>query len=192
MEKATNVSEMANHKALDGLIFKRKMMNPNRLNGLGYFAASFGIWAYFPQVALTLGSNFASFAFVGTALRGAWFTTEQDIVNSIGIAGEGEHEGLLEINVSMSPITSKTIYVPIDNVHAVFSMSNDDMGEQDVENNVLELNDFIDGGNTVAAGQFVLPADSWRDNSMLSWILSNKSGVESLETTNLYNDLLSQ
>lgn len=64
----------------------------------------------------------------------------------------------------MSPVTQKTIYVPIDNIHAVFSMSNDDIGEQDVENNILELNNYIDGGETVEAGQFVLPADSWRDN----------------------------
>lgn len=76
MDKATNVQELANHKALDGLIFKRKAMNPNRLTGLGYFAASFGIWAYFPQLALHLGSNITSFAFAATALRGAWLTNE--------------------------------------------------------------------------------------------------------------------
>lgn len=76
MSKATDVEEVSHHKALDGLIFKRRALNPNRLSGLGYFAASFGIWAYFPQIALTLGSNMTSFAFLATALRGAWLTTE--------------------------------------------------------------------------------------------------------------------
>lgn len=69
-------------------------------------------------------------------------------------------------------------------------MSNDDIGEQDIENNILELNNFTDGGKTIEAGQFILPADSWRDNEMLSWILSNKNGVDSEETTDLYNDLI--
>ena len=73
-------------------------------------------------------------------------TNEQDVVNSIGIVFEGEHQGELEINISLSPITSKTVYVRMDNVHAVFSMSNDDIGEQDVENNVLELRNYSDGG----------------------------------------------
>lgn len=93
MTRATNIEELANHKALNGLIFKRKTMNPRRLNGLGYFAASFGIWAYFPHIALTLGNNVTGLAFAATALRGAYQTLEQDVINSIGVVTEGEHAG---------------------------------------------------------------------------------------------------
>jgi hypothetical protein len=32
---------MADHGSLKGSVFKRKMMNPNRLKGLGAFVASF-------------------------------------------------------------------------------------------------------------------------------------------------------
>lgn len=32
------------------------------------------------------------------------------------------------------------------NAHAVFSMSNDDLGEPDIENNVVELSNYTDGG----------------------------------------------
>lgn len=104
MNRATNIEELANHKALDGLIFKRKAMNPKRLNGLGYFAASFGIWAYFPQLALTLGNNVTGLAMAATALRGAYQTLETDVINSIGVATEGEHAGKLEFTISTSPI----------------------------------------------------------------------------------------
>lgn len=93
MERATNIDEIVNHKALNGLVFKRKTMNPRRLNGLGYFAASVGIWAYFPQLALTLGHNLTNLALVGTALRGVYQTMEKNVVNSIGIVREGEHAG---------------------------------------------------------------------------------------------------
>ena len=104
MTRATNIEELANHKALNGLIFKRKTMNPKRLNGLGYFAASIGIWAYFPQIALTLGNNVTGLAMAGAALRGAYQTLETNVVNSIGVVNEGEHAGKLEFTVSTSPI----------------------------------------------------------------------------------------
>ena len=32
------------------------------------------------------------------------------------------------------------------NAHAVFSMSNDDLGEQDIDNNVVELRNYSDAG----------------------------------------------
>lgn len=44
---------------------------------------------------------------------------------------------MLEINVSTSPLTSRTIYASMHNCHAVFSMSNDDRGDEDVDNNVV-------------------------------------------------------
>jgi hypothetical protein len=179
MERATNIDEIANHKALNGLVFKRKSMNPKRLNGLGYFAASLGIWAYFPHIALTFGNNLTSLAFAGTALRGIYQTLETNVINSIRIVKEGAHAGKLELNVSTSPIQSKTVFVSMQNAHAVFSMSNDDLGEPDIDNNVVELRNFIDeSGLVIESEHFTLPADSWRDNTMLSWVLSNKGGEE--------------
>jgi len=56
-------------------------------------------------------------------------------------------------------------------------MSNDDLGEADIDNNVVELRNFLDqNGENVESEHFTLPADSWRDNAMLSWVLSNKGG----------------
>ena len=43
-------------------------------------------------------------------------------------------------------------------------MSNDDQGEEDVDNNVIQINSFIDdSGNVVETETFTLPADAWRD-----------------------------
>jgi len=111
MDKATDIDEISNHKNLNGLVFKRKSMDPKRLNGLGYFAASFGIWAYSPIIALSLGHNLTNLALVGTALRGVYQTLESNVINSIGIVSEGEHAGKLEFNVSTSPIQSRSIVV---------------------------------------------------------------------------------
>ena len=43
-------------------------------------------------------------------------------------------------------------------------MSNDDQGEEDVDNKVIQINSFTDdSGNVVETETFTLPADAWRD-----------------------------
>ena len=49
------------------------------------------------------------------------------------------------------------------------------MGENDIDNNVVQLTNFLDGNQTVDAGLFVLPADAWKDYNMLDWVLSIKN-----------------
>ena len=64
---------------------------------------------------------------------------ESAVINRINIVKEGDRAGLLEINASTSPLSSETIYASISDCHAVFSMSNDDQGEQDIDNNVIQV-----------------------------------------------------
>lgn len=71
-------------------------------------------------------------------------------------------------------------------------MSNDDQGEEDVDNNVIQINSFTDdSGNIVETETFTLPADAWRDQETLEWVLSNKGKQsESLELLGDFNDLI--
>jgi len=69
---------------------------------------------------------------------------ESNIVNSIEYVKEGEHAGKLKINVSTSFIASRNIIADISNVQSVFSLRNDDLGEEDLENNVLNVESFLD------------------------------------------------
>jgi hypothetical protein len=73
-------------------------------------------------------------------------------------------------------------------------MSNDDCGEEDVDNNVIQINSFIDdSGNVVETETFTLPADAWRDQETLEWVLSNKGNQsESLDLLSDFNDLVSE
>lgn len=48
------------------------------------------------------------------------------MINNVKICQEGDKAGLLELIVSTSPISSKTIYANFSDCHAVFSMTNDD------------------------------------------------------------------
>jgi hypothetical protein len=91
--------------------------------------------------------------------------------------------------VSTSPFTSKNIVASISNTYSQFQLSNDGMGESDLESNVVSISNFQDGNEIVANHTFLLPADSWKDLNMLDWVLSIKrSGEDSTE--DLFNDLM--
>ena len=77
------------------------------------------------------------------------------------------------------------------NIRSVASLSNDDMGEEDVEANVVVVLNYYDvskGEYVEGQTQFILPADSFRDEKALEWILSPKSADDS--SLDLFNDLI--
>jgi len=71
------------------------------------------------------------------------------------------------------------------------SLGNDDLGEEDLESNILLVQNYIDKatGSTVEGGEFILPADSYRDTKALDWILAPKRADDS--TADLFSDLVS-
>ena len=118
---------------------------------------------------------------------------ESNIVNSIEFVKDGEHAGKLKINVSTSVLTSKNIIADISNVQSVFSLKNDDLGEDDIENNLVSVQNFLDlnSGKTVEVDQFLLPADSWKDLNMLDWVLSIKTNGDD-STEQLFNECMAE
>lgn len=116
---------------------------------------------------------------------------DSNVVNSISIIQDGEHKGKLNINVSSSIFTSKNIIAEVKNTQSVFSVSNDDIGENDIDNNVINVKNYIDGSEIVKSGSFVLPAESWKDYNMLDWIISIKSDDQQEDSTqDLFDDLM--
>lgn len=71
------------------------------------------------------------------------------------------------------------------------SLGNDDLGEDDLESNIVLVQNYIDKatGSTVEGGEFILPADSYRDVKALDWILAPKREEDS--TSDLFSDLVS-
>jgi len=194
MGKANKIDDMSNHANLKGSIFKRKSLDPHRVKSLSYFALSGALWAYSPFIAATFGSNFSTFAIASAAVTGMLKFNENNVINNIKVCASGDNQGMLEIVVSTSPISSRTIHAHVQNCHAVFAMSNDDCGEEDVDNNVIQINSFIDdSGNVIGTETFTLPADAWRDQETLEWVLSNKGNQsESLDLLSDFNDLVSE
>jgi len=88
----------------------------------------------FPHVALLLGPTLTTGLMTVASLGGMLKLNEKGTVNSIRL---GENSGDIEFNVSTSPFTSRNLVANINNVQGVFSVGNDDLGENDVETNVI-------------------------------------------------------
>jgi hypothetical protein len=63
------------------------------------------------------------------------------------------------------------------------------MGTTDIENNIVQLSNFTDGGKVVERELFTLPADAWKDLNVLDWVLSIKNQTND-STESEFNDLM--
>lgn len=187
-----NALEDLNHQAnLSGLVFKRKAMDPVKLKGLGYFGLAGASYAYWPHVAQYLGQGGTTLAITAACLAGmSTVASQEPTINTITFVESGEHAGSVEINVQETLLKTKTIVANVSNVMALASLGNDDLGEDDLESNVVLVQNYHDvaSGETVERGEFILPADSYRDVKALDWILAPKHAEDS--TLDDFNDLV--
>lgn len=144
MDRQNQILDHYAHSQLQGKIFKRKAMDPYKLKGLGYFGVSALAYQKFTFLAMHFGSTIPFLGIVGTALAGMTNLSEKDKVNSIEWIKDGEHKGKLKFNVSTGPFTSKDLIVGGNDTQGVLSLNNDDAGEEDLENNLISLSNFID------------------------------------------------
>jgi len=80
---------------------------------------------------------------------------DQQIVNSIEQVKSGPHEGKLLINVATSTFTSRSLICDVRDVMSVFSLGNDDLGDDNLDGNVIQVSRYIDAdsGEEVAQHQ---------------------------------------
>merc|ERR1712072_812720 len=108
---------------------------------------------------------------------GMYNLQEKDYVNAIEFVRDqgSPHNGKLKINVSTGPLmTSRDMFVDVNQCQGLLSLGNDDLGEADIDNNVILVQSYTDattGKLVEEAESLVLPADGWRDESMLDWVL---------------------
>lgn len=104
---------------------------------------------------------------------------------------EGEYKGWVELSVQESLLSSKVIVANVSDVMGIASLGNDDLGIDDTEANIISVDNYIDvaTGETVERGEFLLPADSYRDPRALDWILAPPGPYED-SSADLFNDLM--
>lgn len=115
------------------------MMDPPKVHGLGLFAIAGATYAYFPYMVAIMGSTLTKTGLTAACLGGMYNFNDKGTVNSIEMIKEGENSGMVKFSISTSPFTSETMIASVQNVQAVFTLSNDDLGEDDVEANVISI-----------------------------------------------------
>ena len=93
------------------------MLNPKRLRGLSAAAASCGIYAYLPYIALyTGGTGIPIFAACAAAFYAMLSFGESGCINSIKVINNGPDSGKVLLNVSSSPLISYNIIASIKDI----------------------------------------------------------------------------
>ena len=188
-----DLADLNAHYHLKGKIFKRKMMDPSKLYGLTYFGVAGAAYSMFPQFAMYLGSSLTTAGITASVLAGMVHLQEKDVVNTIEFVRDeaSPHNGKLKFNVSTGPLfTSREIFADVNDCQSVLSLGNDDLGEADIESNVVTVAKSWNNENALNEEEEVLtiPADSWKDVNMLDWVLSIKHDEQSLDA--LFNDCM--
>lgn len=138
----TEIEQKADNGSLKGLVYKRKFLNPSRLKGLGAFASTLGIYTYLPLLSAYVGSTVPMFGACLLAVYGMNAFSLQSCVNTIGLIQDDNYH--IRITYSDTPFSSRSILVNVKHVQSVLSLSNDDLGQDDVESNILSINEYYD------------------------------------------------
>lgn len=152
MERLNDIEDYRAHANLKGSIFKRKALALSRYYGLGSFGLAGLTYAYFPLVAGFAGTNTTLLGITGLSFFGMFSFRDQNVINSIRIIDEGENQGRLSINVASSIFTSREIIADVSNTSTLFSYTNEESGDNDFEANVINVNNYQDGSETVPSG----------------------------------------
>lgn len=191
--KLNAMDQLADSGRLKGLIYKRRLLNPKRLKGASAILASFGIYSYMPYIAVTLGSTIPVVAACAAGIYGMLSFAESQCVNSIEVIKGKENAGKLRINIAQSAFTSMNIIADVKDVRSIVSLANDDLGEDNLDGNVITVDSYYIEPNGPAVNDeltLTLPGDAFRDRTYLSWILAEKGGET--QTTEDFNDLIHQ
>ena len=132
---------------MKGAIYKRRMLDTSKVQGLGYFGALAASYLYFPAVVGILGHNLTIFGMVASGILGMQKFDDKTFINSIEWVREGEQNGFLRFTVSKGLVGSASYIVNPYNVHKVSEFT----GDSGDNYSTINLYDFVDeSGKTVA------------------------------------------
>jgi len=186
---------MTNHGALNGAVFKQKMLNTDRVRGVGAFAAVAAASSHWMPITLALAGLGVPAATPAVGLAATLFygmhkLNVSDTVSSITI---DDSTGNLVLDIAHSAVSSRKIMVSPTNVKSVVALGQDNLGADDCESNLIQVTNYTDmkTGEAGLTGQYIIPAEAHRDKPLMDWILSDNSTVNYESTTDAdFNDLM--
>ena len=95
MNNQEALDEAADFAALNGAVYRKRVLNTRRFKGLGAFAASFGLYTYLPYIAVYLGSTIPMISACFAGFYGLIAFAENQLINEIRVIAKGDHSGKL-------------------------------------------------------------------------------------------------
>jgi len=129
---------------LKGAVFRRRLLNPNRLKGITALGASFGIYSYLPYLAVYLGSTVPLLTACAAGIYGLIEFGESNVINQINVVHEGENAGKLRVTVGSTVLSSRDLIVDVRDIKSVLSLSDNDLGRDNLDNNLVEVSKYYD------------------------------------------------
>ena len=136
------VDEIIAASKLKGLIFKRHMLSQNKVQGMSLFGLAGITYAYFPYMGMHFGKTLSYLGMTSASVAGMLKLGERDFTNAISFTDEG----LLNVNVSTGPFTSKDLKVNAGNVKGLMGLGNTDPLDGDLDTNILVMANYEENG----------------------------------------------
>mmetsp|Transcript_8810 Transcript_8810/g.6550 ORF Transcript_8810/g.6550 Transcript_8810/m.6550 type:complete len:80 (+) Transcript_8810:462-701(+) len=75
------IDQSVDYSRMKGAVFKSKLLNPQKVRGLGSMGASFGLYYYLPYLVPWFGSTLPMLSVIVSAFYGFYALGQSDIVN---------------------------------------------------------------------------------------------------------------
>lgn len=166
------------------------MLSPRKLKGVAAFGAAGWAYGSFTTLSLMMGPTAPAIGIVALSLYGATAFNERGAITQIDYLTEGEHAGKIRAKVAKSPFMTYSIIADVKDTRSICAVGHDDLGEDDVEGNILEVSHYIDEatGESHQGELFIMPADANRSKQALEWIFTHKSGDSATDAS--FSDLI--
>lgn len=188
VERQNALEQMADFFSLKGAVFKRRLLSPLRLKGLGAFAATAYIYSYLPYIAVYLGSTVPVVAACAAGLYCVAAFSDNRVINEIRVIDQGDHQGKLLIQIAESPFVQSSIIVDPRHLQSVVSFSGSEYTDEGTVVNITRHINEKTGVEVTQDIQLQLPGDNFQDRMYMDWLLSEKSEEGDLSSD--YHDLL--
>lgn len=195
MMRENHLERWIQQSNLKGAFYKRKLMSPQRVKGVGSWAFALGfyiyspyLWPYFAVTALT--AKLHTITPIAAALYGVYNLSESNTVHAIERLSHGSDAGKIRLSIAVTPFITRDILAEAQDIHDGGNIGKlgisalkvtkgyDLHTRSEFDSERVYTIDTSDEGN------------AWVDSEGMDWLLQKKD--TSSKTDDLYADLVHQ
>ena len=195
MMRENHMERWIQQSNLKGAFYKRKLMSPQRVKGVGSWAFALGfymyspyLWPYFAVTSLT--AKLYTVTPLAAALYGVYNLSETNTVHAIERLSEGSDAGKIKISIAVSPFITRDILASPEDVQ-----DGGNIGKLGISAlKVAKGYDFHTSSEFNTERVYTIDTsdegNAWVDSEGMDWLLQQTN--TNSQTDDLYADLVHQ